>query len=130
MEDWEIALIVLGIIALCIIITSVLAHYVNKSNWKSRYHKKIQTTQIVSSLSHASENVEISSQQNLPYPPQDTVFPPVGFQNTQQQPTNGSVQSVLDPSTTQSFHPPPQAVQNGLIGFTFNSEESMIKTRL
>lgn len=46
-EDWVIALIVLGIIAACIIITALLAYAVNNSTWKSRQQEKLDKTRVI-----------------------------------------------------------------------------------
>lgn len=128
MEDWIVAWIVIGIIAVCIIITIALAQVINKSDWKSRYQKKVESTQILSTPQQnpMSSPIDCSenSQQTLPYPSQNTAFPPVGFESIQPTAQNGIIdsnQSVFDPSCSKSFFPSQ---------ISTNSENIINKTRL
>lgn len=64
-QDWVMALTVLGIAAICIVISIILANVVNKSAWKAHYEKKAEARNPQNSTCNGAQNSpQINSQSN------------------------------------------------------------------
>lgn len=77
MEEWVVALIVLGILTICILISVVLAHIVNKSKWKSRMQKKKNAVHTITTERQPQENgtLEQNNHNNFHLSSQTVIIP-------------------------------------------------------